>query len=307
MSNKELEKLRKRIILEYIITYGSIAFVIILIISDFIKFSNGIYNTNIVLKYFLIITILLIMIYIFPKKNNKKKYKANIKRKYMKKAIEKLKLEKEFGDLIYRTPSKGIDIHLIEETKMISGDIHISNDSISGTYKNIKYIQSDLKIQKEKTIYIPDDDGEITEIQIKIPRFKGTWVILDYDKTSKYDIQIYPRFSKNNIFTSLKKEKVNIENEEFNKHFRVYTELDNLIDIEKVLTPTMIENILKLKYALKGKILICFSNGKLHIGVSNRKDLFEHVSIFKKIDEQKIINKMIKDIKTITTFIDTLF
>jgi hypothetical protein len=43
----------------------------------------------------------------------------------------------------------------------------------------------------------------------------------------------------------------------------------------------------------------------LHVGIQNNKDSFEH-SIFTKINENKVIEEISKDIKLITSFVDEL-
>ena len=55
-----------------------------------------------------------------------------------------------------------------------------------------------------------------------------------------------------------------------------------------------------------GKILLCFVDNKLHIGLCNNKDSFEPPSVFKKIDETKELEKVSRDMKIITNFIEEL-
>ena len=65
------------------------------------------------------------------------------------------------------------------------------------------------------------------------------------------------------------------------------------------------EKIQKLINTIDGKVILCFLDNKLHVGIQNNKDSFEH-SIFKKINESKVIQTISKDIKLITSFVDEL-
>ena len=65
------------------------------------------------------------------------------------------------------------------------------------------------------------------------------------------------------------------------------------------------EKIKKLTDNVSGKLIFCFIDNKLHIGIQNNKDSFEH-GIFTKINEEKVINEISQDIKLITNFVDEL-
>ena len=72
-----------------------------------------------------------------------------------------------------------------------------------------------------------------------------------------------------------------------------------------ILTPSLMERIIDLANSVYGKLLFCFVDSKLHIGVQNNKDSFEH-GIYTKIDEEKIRREISQDIKLITDFVDKL-
>jgi hypothetical protein len=65
------------------------------------------------------------------------------------------------------------------------------------------------------------------------------------------------------------------------------------------------EKLKNISNKVKGKLLFCFIDNKLHIGIYNREDSFEH-SIFQKINEEQVIKNISKDITLITNFIDEL-
>ena len=65
------------------------------------------------------------------------------------------------------------------------------------------------------------------------------------------------------------------------------------------------KKIKNLTSNVSGKLLFCFIDNKLHIGIQNNKDSFEH-SIFTKINEEKVTTDISQDIKLITNFVDKL-
>ena len=97
--------------------------------------------------------------------------------------------------------------------------------------------------------------------------------------------------------------KVSMEDQIFNKNFRIYAQDEH--DAFYILTPSLMEKIKNLESSISGKLLFCFIDNKLHVGIQNNKDSFEH-SIFTKIDEEKVKNEISKDIKMITAFVDEL-
>ena len=97
--------------------------------------------------------------------------------------------------------------------------------------------------------------------------------------------------------------KVSMEDMEFNKEFKVYAQ--NELDAFYVLTPNCMEKIKELKDKTKGRLLLCFINNRLHVGLYNNKDLFE-ANIFKKINLEEEQNKTLNEMKIITEFVDTL-
>ena len=188
----------------------------------------------------------------------------------------------------------GIEYNTIASTKMMyMGDRFHSNDYVKGKYKNINFECSDVRIEKEET----DSDGNTTYVTI----FRGQWYIFDFNKYFKSNIQVRERFFSNSMSFGLKK--VELEDMEFNKKFKVYAK--EAIEAFYVLTPGTMEKIKNLEKSVPGKLLLCFVDNKLHIGLHNNKDLFEH-SVFKKVDFEKDTAKTRNEMSIITNFIDIL-
>lgn len=131
-------------------------------------------------------------------------------------------------------------------------------------------------------------------------------MIFDFNKSFKANVQVCQKGfgnSKVNNYKTMKYKKVSMEDQIFNKNFRIYAQDEH--DAFYILTPSLMEKIKNLESSISGKLLFCFIDNKLHVGIQNNKDSFEH-SIFTKIDEEKVKNEISKDIKMITAFVDEL-
>ncbi len=231
------------------------------------------------------------------------RYKSLFKKTFVVKA-----LEKKFTDLIYE-PEHGISYATIADTNMMyMGDRYHSEDYVSAKYKDIKFEQSDVHIEEEHET--TDSDGNTSTTYVTI--FHGRWMIFDFNKTFKADVQIAQKGfgnskvktftlfgNKNDVF-----KKVSMESESFNKKFNVYAQNEH--DAFYIITPSLMSKIEKLDELNKGKLLLCFIDNRLHIGINDNKDSFEPDSVFKKIDEEKINTRILQDIEVITQFIDEL-
>lgn len=212
-------------------------------------------------------------------------------------------LQSVFTDLVYE-PEKGLDESVISSTQMMDmGDRYSSNDFISAKYKNINVVQADVHIEEEHES--TDSDGHTTRTWVTI--FRGKWMIFDFNKTFKANIQVSQKNFGNsrikNWGQAVKYKKVMMEDQAFNNQFKTFAQDEH--DAFYILTPSLMEKIKKLAGSVNGKLLFCFIDNKLHIGLQNGKDSFEH-SIFKEIDEEKVTNEIAQDIKIITNFVDEL-
>ena len=220
-----------------------------------------------------------------------------------KETFVKKSLETVFTDLVYE-PEKGLNSAVIANTRMMDmGDRYTSNDFISGKYKNINIVQADVHIEEEHQS--TDSEGHTTTTWVTI--FRGRWMVFDFNKPFKANIQVCQKgFGNSRIYNwgaKIKYKKVMMEDQAFNNSFRTYAQDEH--EAFYILTPALMEKIKKLTNNISGKLLFCFVDNKLHIGLQNGKDSFEH-SIYKKIDEEKVTNEISQDIKLITNFVDEL-
>lgn len=212
-------------------------------------------------------------------------------------------LNSVFSNLKY-DPNKGIDYSVISNTRMMNmGDRFSSNDYISAKYKNINFEQADVHIEERETH--TDSDGHTHETWVTL--FRGRWMVFDFNKSFKADLQLCQKKFHNarisNWGNELKFKKVKMEDQSFNKEFRIYAQEEH--EAFYILTPHLMEKIKNLTSSIKGSLLFCFKDNKLHVGLHNNKDSFEH-SIFRKIDQVKIMESISNDIKLITSFVDEL-
>ena len=209
-------------------------------------------------------------------------------------------LNSVFEDLKYN-PKEGLKESVIENTGMMdTGDRFESNDYISGTYKNIKFEQSDIIVQEKHEE--KDDEGH-TKITWETI-FEGRWMIFDFNNKFKANLQV-SSLDFSGDYTPLIKgySKVEMEDIEFNKDFSVFTDLEH--DAFYILTPHFMEKIKNIYKKLDCGLMFCFIDSKLHIAIDNYKDAFEY-DVFKKINEEEIKADIMKDIELITNFVDEL-
>ena len=158
-----------------------------------------------------------------------------------------------------------------------------------------------MTIQEEHT----DSDGDTYYVTI----FKGRWMIFEFPKKFAYRIEVAQKgFPANKVprngTNGRKFEKQSIESPTFHKKFKIYA--DDGFETFYVLDPALIDRIEKLSENINGKLLLCFIDNKLHVGLHNNKDAFEPPSPLKKLDATKENEKITGDLKTITDFVDYL-
>lgn len=228
-----------------------------------------------------------------------KEYTAAYKEYFVKKSLESV-----FTDLKY-LPNKGLNRDVIANTGMLyMGDTYSSNDYVEGKYKDVGFVQADVHIQKEYET--TDSHGDTTTHYVTL--FKGRWMVFEFNKKFKADVQVCEKgFGSNktgDLFSASKYEKVKMESEKFNKKFNVYAK--DAHEAFYILTPSLMEKIEKLEDQNSGKILLCFVDNKLHVGLYDHTNSFEPVSCFAELSEEEIKNIVSTDVSKITMFVDEL-
>lgn len=112
--------------------------------------------------------------------------------------------------------------------------------------------------------------------------FKGVFFTIDFNKAFKSSTVVLPDYNQQifgDLFKSFQLGKrgnaklVNMDNPEFEKQFKVYSE--DAIEAHYLLSPNLMERIMHLKEKFDQNIYLSFSNSKLYLAISNNENLFE--------------------------------
>ena len=98
--------------------------------------------------------------------------------------------------------------------------------------------------------------------------------------------------------------KVRTESSEFNHTFKIYG--DDGVEAFYLLDPAMIAKIQAVTKQYKGKVLLGFYDNKFMIAIKSKSDPFDPPRSYKPIDESSEIQRIAKDIKVITDFVDVI-
>lgn len=207
-------------------------------------------------------------------------------------------LKEIFTDLEYE-PEIGISEETLRDTKMIdTSDRYYSNDFIKGKYKDVNFVSSDVHIEEEHER--KDKDGNTETYYVTL--FMGRWFIFNFNKTFKSNLCVTQTTSVIRFY-EINYEKINLEDEEFNKNFLVYAQNEH--EAFYILSPSFMERVKDLSLKINGKLILCFNDNKLYLGLNNYSDSFEP-SMYKKVDEAFIKDTIKKDIDVIINFIEEL-
>ena len=213
-------------------------------------------------------------------------------------------MKKYFTDLNY-SHRAGMSRVTLDMTNMINtGSRFTSNDYTTGKYKGTLFSQADIKIEEEYT----DSDGDTHYTTI----FSGRWMIFEFPKKFNFRIMIKGKRGGNILIkrkrTGDKKrkyEKIEVESGEFNKLFKLYAE--DGFETFYLLDPAFIHNLTELGIESGGKILLCFVDNQLHVGINNYTDSFEPPrKVSQALNEQAEFQKAEKEVGMITRFVDQL-
>lgn len=230
-----------------------------------------------------------------------RKEAAEYKKTYKAYFVEQ-NLAKTFTNLQYQHEA-GLNKQVLAATQMINtGDRYSSNDLTMGKYKNVNFTQADVHIEEEYT----DSDGDTHYTTI----FRGRFMIFEFPKKFNFKLEVVSKFfgvgkvPGKNPQTGRKFEKFEVESIDFNKKFKIYAE--DGFEAFYLLDPSFILKIEKVSAEYDKKMIFCFVDNKLYIGLNEGKDSFEPPRPSKPINEQLEIEKVSHDIKIITDFVDEL-
>lgn len=202
------------------------------------------------------------------------------------------------------SPKEGFSRTYINSLDLIGlGDHYTSSDYIEGTYKDVSFKQADIHITQTETY--TDSKGHTQTRTVTI--FKGKWSIYSFNKDFEDRvICVGNNFTDSKVgglFSSYNKEK--LESIEFNNNYKTYT-LGSSHTAFYLLTPQVMEELIKLGKLYRNKVMYGFVDNSLHILVNDGHDYLEPGSIFASIDLDEEIKKIEKEIQNSVVIMDTL-
>jgi hypothetical protein len=198
----------------------------------------------------------------------------------------------ESFDKVYAFESKnGLAKEIIVESGIFPDFKYITtNDYLRAKYGEIKFEFCDVLLEREKSAR--DVDGR--PFSDDVTAFEGLLIVMEFDHFVDTPTFIISGEGQGNVTT---------ESILFNRQFSVKCE--NTVDALRILTPMMMEEIIKLKEFCKRKINLSFSDDKIYFCLDDRHNRFEIAgSVEKPIAESRV--KIDADIKYIKELLDHL-
>lgn len=247
---------RKQVMIRQVVGIG-------LIMMSFL--SIFMFNMGIVIP---IGVVILVAIFFFNSNQYKKLYKETIVQGVY---------QNMFDKVTYRS-EQGFEKEWVREQCLISmGNRYSSDDYLSGFYKGVHFVRSDVTMQ---------DHRSSGKSSYTVTLFKGQWMVFDFPKVfQSYTKVVEKEFlnsGKPSIF-SMSVDKIETENVAFNQLFGIYT--TNEHDAFYLLTPHFMEKLMDIEKRYSGKMTVGFINGKLHLLLYTNENAFEP-PIFEEVTEK---------------------
>ena len=193
---------------------------------------------------------------------------------------------------------EGVNLGEVMQPNMIHRpDRYSSEDMITATYKNIKFLMSDIKLEDRHTT--TDSNGHTrTTYQTY---FKGKFVKIDLIRDLNLTLKLYEKSTFGFFQGALSGlEKIETESIAFNKKFKTLATSQQ--DAFYVLTPQLQEKFIELENKFRGSIYFCFQNGYFYCMINDGSDGLE-VNPRKPIDD-KWLKGILSEISLAATMIE---
>lgn len=180
-----------------------------------------------------------------------------------------LKQSGSFQDLSY-SPQGGFRYNEIRDSSVVaSGDpkyFH-SEDLLSGSYQGVRFLYGDVET---KHLVVNGKRREVRTIfEGQVMRFSS----FDETKRSFGYLQIFEKDFLNNIKGWTAQNKIQTENEAFNKRFQVYSADSH--NAFYILTPQMQEQILQFANEVGEQISITFTGPMMYVAIHRVRSMFD--------------------------------
>lgn len=156
-------------------------------------------------------------------------------------------------------------------------DSYVGDDCVTGTIDKTDFTFSELHAQHREVYY---NNGRREERWVNI--FKGIFFVADFNKHFNGRTFVLPDKAENflgGVFKFVQKltvgrgQLVKLENVPFEKEFVVYS--DDQIEARYILSPALMERILRFKQEANANILLSFVNSCMYLAIPLSMDLFE--------------------------------
>lgn len=297
-NKEELEKSRQEakqeiIKIVSIIIIGIILFLIInkvVVVKEIFEKSSGILS--------LIIIFLIIIILCRIAKNSKiLQYKNKFKMKVIKSLLN------SFEENIMYFPKEGVKSQDYDEGGFEKYDLFNSEDLMKGVLKN----ECDFQMSEVETTDVQEDEeGKKNYITI----FHGIFAKIKTPKPFNTTLYLKQDYRDKNFLnkmissvSSLEKIRVNLDSQEFEKYFDVYS-TDKIIAMQ-LLTADIMQLLINFKKEMKMYYEITIKNNSIYIRFRTGK-MFEPVSVFGFSLDKKTIYKYYKILDFVFSLTDNL-
>lgn len=221
-----------------------------------------------------------------------KQYKDSFKEQIVKTELESFLSDMEFA------PEKKLDESIIKDSRLFSYDVYFGNDYLSATYKDRRFVQSDIHLQEKHEEEYKDEDGDWHTRTTYTTVFRGRLMIFDYESVSKEPVYVYDkrmlRHAGDGIQTEL---------DSFNRKFTVRA--SDAVSAFRILTPPVLEGISLASDKLNCPISLSFLNGKIYIAVSNGDTFEATVKGDATLSEQR--KRVRKEIQAVLDMVETIY
>ncbi len=285
-----IEKLRKRVLWQYIVM---IIIPIAAGIAAIVTLRGSMMSGGVPLVIVGSMTLLFI-VFLITSSKAKKKFRTYYKANYINAMIKEVIPTGQY------LPDQGFPSAMISNTGLISmGNIYHSEDLITGVYNNVEFRRADLLIQDETR----DSDGNTTTATY----FRGRWMVFESNKYFEADLQIIQKGfgyaqKRTGIFTRKtdRRHAIDTEDVTFNKEFKCLCQNDQ--EAFYLLTPVLMQGLMRLAAESDGKIMVGFVNNLIHVAIKSNKDSLEP-PVFHRVSD-KDIREIQREIHAVTSFVE---
>ena len=202
----------------------------------------------------------------------------------------------------------GVSWETISRTNMMfPGSFLESQSIIRGRYRGIPFEQSAIQTETRASTFLEKLNRNHSR---DMTVFRGLWTVVSLNGSYQPELQIIERGFRNkrNRLSLLARYTVGHryfpKSPGFNFRFRVYA--PDREDADHILTPEPLKQIRDMAAQTRGRLMLCFVNGALHIVVQRRRGAFSPPSVFLPFREERAIALIQREIAPFTRLIDAL-